>query len=106
MKQPLELKYSPIDYSNDPEIIKIYSRLNEGVPMESGHLYWSMMTNYACPQVFSFETTLGDKCSDVGYWNQLKKVLPFIDLSSSNLTNACFLTFHLAFFWSESRILY
>ena len=39
LKRPIELIYSPSDYPINSKIFEVFSRLNKGVPIESGHLY-------------------------------------------------------------------
>lgn len=73
--------YSPLSYPSHSEVWNIFNRLNGGVPIEAGHLYWSMMTNFVCPTGKSIETILGPQCLNDTYWLSLEEQTPFVDFS-------------------------
>lgn len=85
IKRSDNLVYSPLIYRFNPKVLDVFSRLNEGVPLEAGHLYWSILTNYLSASPSSLEATLKARCSEVLFWNNLDRTVPFIDLFNSRL---------------------
>ena len=77
-----QLIYSPIIFAQDPELQLFFQNKTETIPLEAGHLYWSLMLGKVgiTPNQI-IESTLG-KCCDIDYWESLSEEREFINFEN------------------------
>ena len=76
---PQNLIYSSIKYLSNPVIVKHFIDHNYGIPLESGHLYFSLLIGKVGVKVIDLKTILGDNCSNPEFWKSLSKGYPILN---------------------------
>ena len=78
IERPQKLVYSPIKYLSNPILAKYFIDHNHGIPLESGHLYFSLLIGKVGVKIIDLKIILGDNCSNPEFWKRLSKEFPIL----------------------------
>ena len=81
-----EIIYSPAVVIEDNEMKQFFNTMNDGMPLESGHLYWALMTGVIGLEPSALLKILGNKALTCDFWSNLPNRIPIINKPAVNKT--------------------
>ena len=70
--------FSPEGFTKNPVIQRVFNSLNQGVPLESGNLYWGLLIGKIGIKDKGMKRLFGKACLTENFWKNLSPDIPII----------------------------